>query len=304
MVRLKKQLFLLGLPVAAFACVMSFTGCAGSPAPIVDQPQGAVAFCATDSPTPAEAAAVEIQLASRGGGGSGTTQINIPVYVHVITGGAGEGNILDSTIATQMNVLNNAYAGTQSPGGFNTPFRFTLVSVDRTANSVWFTCERDSADEVAMKTALRRGSADDLNLYIRDLPAGLMGYGGFPWWYASNPAMDGPTLDYTGMPGGADAQFNLGDLAVHEIGHWAGLYHTFEGGCTTTGDYVSDTPAQARYNWSCPTGTIDTCTGAGFKGADPTMNFMDYTTDSCKWQFTKEQSARMSNAWATYRAGK
>jgi hypothetical protein len=40
---------------------------------------------------------------------------------------------------------------------------------------------------------------------------------------------------------------------VHEVGHWLGLLHTFEGeDCTGLGDLVDDTPQQAVPTQGCP----------------------------------------------------
>jgi len=291
-----------GLPVLACGTILVVAACGGDGQSVSgpNNDQGPE-YCGTPTPSANEIASVESLLATvpatRAAG-----DVTIPVYVHVITMDDGSLDVADATITEQIRIMNEAFAGLQAPGGYKTKFKFQFVSTDRTANSAWCTSARDSADEVAMKTALRRGSADDLNLYIRDLPPGLGGYGGFPWWYPGAPHMDGPTIDYTGVVGYSSSA--LGDLAVHEVGHWLGLYHTFQGGCEKNNDYVSDTPAQAGPTWGCPAGNVDTCTGNRFPGYDPTMNFMDYTANACQYQFTKAQSSRMDSMWATYRAGK
>lgn len=222
--------------------------------------------------------------------------VTIPVVVHVIQQDSTRagGNIPDSMITSQMNVLNQSFGG--ATGGATTAFAFQLQSINRVTNPAWYPIVYGSNAERQMKTSLRQGGKETLNMYLGDLSDNLLGWATFP--KRKLDSMDGVVVLSESLPGGTATNYNEGDTGTHEIGHWLNLYHTFQGGCTGSGDSVDDTPAESSPAYQCPTGR-DTCSAAGL---DPITNFMDYTYDSCMYQFTAGQADRMLTAWNAYRA--
>jgi PKD repeat protein len=212
----------------------------------------------------------------------------VPVAVHVVYHN-GVGNIPDSQINAQMDVLNAAFQGTG--------FSFNLVVTTRTDNRKWSTAGAGSRNANQMKAALAVDPATTLNMYFADIGGGTLGYAYLPAQIDEASTLHGVVILYSTVPGGTAAPYNEGDTATHEVGHYLGLDHTFNGGCTGNGDFVADTAPEASAAFGCPDGR-DTCAG---DGPDPITNFMDYTDDSCMFEFTNGQTTRMDQQVATYK---
>ena len=180
-----------------------------------------------------------------------------------------------------------------------TQFQFVLASTDVTKNNNWYDWD-ETTDNGPAKKALHLGTRSHLNIYLANLGDDLLGYSTFP--FDTTLKDDGVVILNESLPGGSAAPFNQGDTATHEIGHWLGLFHTFEGGCAAPGDYVSDTPYQADGDniFFCRV-SDDTCAQPG---KDPVHNYMSYGDDPCLNMFTKGQATRMSQSWLAYRSGK
>jgi hypothetical protein len=224
-------------------------------------------------------------IAQRGWNPGQEANIQIPVRFHVIYSGS-TGNVPESQLDAQINVLNAAYAGSG--------FSFVKAGTDRTNNNQWFTkCYSNER----FKQTLAIDPANNLNIYTCKPSGGILGYAYYPSSFAESNYRHGVVLLYSSLPGGSAAPYNLGDTATHEVGHYLGLAHTFENGCNNPGDSVADTPAEASPAFGCPVGR-NTCSSAG---DDPIRNFMDYTDDSCMNLFSTGQVTRMQQQVATYK---
>lgn len=253
--------------------------------------------CATRQVDKTEAEKVQKQLDRNTGRGRAE---KIPLWIHVISAGPGfeNGEVPDSMIRDQVKALNDGFTG--HLGGDFTGFTYDLVGVTRTVNAEWFFMTIGSDEEAEAKAALRQGGAETLNIYTAD-GGGFLGWATFPWWYSDDPSGDGVVIDFRSMPGGPyGTAFSLGYTATHEAGHWLALFHTFQDSCSAWNDFVSDTPAERSPASGCPIGR-DTCVGPRNAGVDPIHNFLDYTWDSCYFEFTEGQTERMQTAWVTYR---
>ncbi|KAJ2890378.1 putative metalloprotease protein [Zalerion maritima] len=235
---------------------------------------------------------IESEMVRRQDNASIAATLEVETYFHVVSSSTSEsdGYVSDSVLADQLAVMNSDYA----PQGVS----FNLAGTTRTVNSNW----ANDNGELAMKQSLRQGGYDALNVYFLTYLSGYLGYCYFPTSVSTGSNdfyYDGCSILWETVPGGPAAPYNEGKTVTHEVGHWFGLYHTFQGGCTGSGDYISDTPAQASASSGCPTGR-DSCPSQS--GVDPIHNYMDYSNDACYEEFTDGQETRMFTMWNTYRA--
>ncbi|PPQ66393.1 hypothetical protein CVT24_007222 [Panaeolus cyanescens] len=195
-------------------------------------------------------------------------------------------------IDDQMALLNERYVGTG--------VSWKLVSVTRIISRYWHeTIDTDTPQTDDMYRLFRKGKSTALNVYtVGFYDAGLNGYATLPNGYARFPESDGAVILYATLPGGSSPNRQGGTL-IHEAGHWLGLRHTFQGGCTGVGDGVDDTPPQGEANFGCPIG-VDSCPGDAFP--DPIHNYMDYTDEQCRTEFTPGQIDLMQRSILAYRA--
>jgi len=214
--------------------------------------------------------------------------VEIPIAYHIIDNTNGDSRVTQQWLDDQTQVLTDAY--------LDMDVQFVQASVETTVNNSWYTCTIGNACETAMKLALVIDPATTLNFYINHMGGGLLGWATFPNGNEDDPLQGVVVLDES-LPGGNASPYNQGDTATHEVGHFVGLFHTFQGGCGPPGDSVDDTAPEASPAFGCPVGR-DTCAAPG---DDPIENFMDYSDDSCMILFTPGQFDRAIGIMASLR---
>lgn len=159
---------------------------------------------------------------------AGPKEYVIDTYVHVVVSddGTDMGDASKDAVNKQIAALNEAYSTNSVAAGIKWVFK--VVEVTRTKGPDM--CDQEN--EAIMKAKLRKGGSNALNLYVTDLSAcGLLGYSSWPWDLKNKGvSMDGVVIHYDTLPGGQYRPYNLGRTGIHEIGHWLGLYHTFQNG--------------------------------------------------------------------------
>ncbi|MBL7778636.1 MAG: T9SS type A sorting domain-containing protein [Chitinophagales bacterium] len=248
--------------------------------------------------------------------GSRATIITIPVVFHVIHSGEAEGvgkNISVAQMQSQIAVLNECYRKRNAdtalvPNWFKSrvadiEVEFCLAQYapngSPTTGITRHLYTNVSNFNTNIKPVTQWDPSRYLNFWTTVLSGGILGYATPPGLFPLNE--DGIVVDYRYVGRAPDNPFNtnykLGKTAVHEVGHWLGLFHTFQDSCNGTtaltcslyGDGICDTPPTKEANYGSPSLTQNTCTETPIDEYDMWMNYMDYVDDVNQYMFTTGQ---------------
>ena len=226
----------------------------------------------------------------------------IQVVFHVLQNTSGTGFLSAARIQSQIDILNEdflAIAGTNGANGNDAAIQFVLATTDPDGNPTTGITYNTNNNWYNDNGAYWNSLAWDTNRYMNvytNTASGALGYvpdlpqGGLAGQNNDRIVMLWSSIGANGPIG---PPYNQGRTLTHEVGHYLGLYHTFDNGCGsaascyTSGDRICDTERESGPNFGC-TGNGQSCSSP-----DPIRNYMDYSDDLCMEEFTPEQVRRM-----------
>lgn len=231
----------------------------------------------------------------------------IPVVFHLVHNNGPE-NLTDAQVTQALAWLNQAYSnsgpffqgsgadvGIQFCAAQRTPDNLATNGITRTTNAL--TNMTAETHDGQLKNLIRWKPKEYINIWVVS-EINSTTYGPAITGYAYLPSFHGNNAD--GIVVEANRLLSAGDIAtlIHEMGHYFGLYHTFQGGCTnnnclTDGDKVCDTPPDQSTSWLLCGQTVNTCNTDVPDGPDMTSNFLDYGNSNCMHDFSQGQADRM-----------
>lgn len=244
---------------------------------------------------------------------SARRQYTLPIVFHVVHNNGPE-NIPDAQVLQALSYLNDAFANVgyydQQTGldmniqfcrAMRDPENMPTTGITRIQSAL--TNMTMETDDIDLKNLRRWNPLDYINVWIVNEITSVSSGSGVAG-YALFPAAHGGTNDGIVVEAkhtGVDESY--GAILVHEMGHYLGLYHTFEGGCqnddcAADGDLICDTPPDQSTAYTSCASSMNTChsdINSGFSTDENDMieNYMDYSDLTCYNQFTPLQRERM-----------
>lgn len=247
-------------------------------------------------------------------------EIKLPVVFHLIypngTPAGNSSNLTDAKVISLIDQINDIYAHVSGAtfsnplSGSDIDISFVLAKRTPTNNPTNGIIRHTTnlfqsvsmGTDTQMKTAYKWDPNRYINIYVVKDIVGASGYALFPSFHGTD--RDGLVVD---------GDYASATLMTHELGHYLGLYHTFQGGCENgncmeSGDHVCDTPPKSAPGTaggscgapanSCATDDDDLHDHNPFRPSalgdqvDGLENYMDYT-GPCYGAFTQGQRERM-----------
>lgn len=232
------------------------------------------------------------------------TMLNLPTTIHILQNNAGQG-AFSSTQA--FNLLCHLNDQTADAG----LFFYLPGAVNFIPNDTFLTMNNI---DLVFDLMVRHNVLGTVNIYFTNLSQlGFCGLATFPGSGPGNPIEEGAIIMSF-----ACSTPDRNEI-VHEVGHFFGLPHTFEGtinapaslqaervtrlvnetggrlgaNCQTAGDRFCDTPADfIGTRWPCPTGLTATDWNGDTFRPDSSM-FMSYSQSVCMSRFSEQQITAM-----------
>ena len=242
--------------------------------------------------------------------------VTIPVVFHIVWQTSSQ-NLPDACLADQIASLNRDFRKlnsdiTKAPSQFQSiaadvEFEFCLASKDPQGNPTSGIERKQTTSTFGVNDNIKFTSSGgmpiwDCKKYLNIWVGEIGSVGGFSPKGCSSSSTDGVVIHWAEV-GNCDKITNgdQGRTVVHEVGHWMGLSHTFQGGCSgmtssdcaSGGDLVCDTPPVAQQSFSSNCSSQPNTCSESPNQIDMIWNHMDYTHPACKVLFTNGQKALM-----------
>lgn len=223
-----------------------------------------------------------------------------PVSFIVLYRSDGTGNVTRDRLFQQVNQLNRAFSGLEArnakyPKWRDAKIQFVLHGIQYVENDRYFElCALPSVIR-EYRPKYQMDPRINLNIYVCWCKY-MLGSAFLPYdYFLGDPITEGHfakgiIIHHELLPGGPSKLYTQGDIGTHEVGHFYGLKHPYQDGCSSrpgTGDGIADTP-QLKYN------PLTFCSKVKPKAlcAKRKVNRFDYanymlaTDDKCRNHFT------------------